>query len=112
LCKQLKQNAVHFIYEQFLLPRPSIPIAILPFTLLNGFFNRVGDQLGIPIIAKGLFCPNYRFKNRFQLIMAAFTNVPMSQVKIVTPRNRLLNSMPANIASKGLHVNAPHYKQT
>jgi hypothetical protein len=36
--------------------------------------------------------------------MAGLTDVPVSHVKIITPGNRLLNRMAANIACKGLHI--------
>jgi sialic acid synthase SpsE len=76
----------------------------LPFAFLNSFFDGFLDQLVIPVVVKGLFRPDYRFNRRFKLIVAGFTEIPVSQMKIITPGNRLLNLMAAHIACKSLHI--------
>jgi hypothetical protein len=76
----------------------------LPFALLNGFFDGFLDQFGVPVVAKGLFRPDHRFNQSFKLIMAGLTDVPVSHVEIITPGNRLLDRVAANITGKGLHI--------
>jgi hypothetical protein len=73
------------------------------FSLLNCLFNRIQEQPIKPFIVKGLFCPNHRLKDQFKLIFAAFTNIPVGKVKIITSRYGLLDRMLTYIAGKGFH---------
>jgi sialic acid synthase SpsE len=81
---------------------PLIPS--LPLALLDSFFDGFLNQSVVPAVIKRLLCPDYRFNCGFKLIVTSFTNIPVSHVKIITGRNRILNNAFANIACKGFHI--------
>jgi hypothetical protein len=73
------------------------------FAPLNGLFNRILGKPVEPLVAKGLFGPDYGLERQLKLILAGLTEVPVGQVEIITSHGRLQYGMFAHITGKGFH---------
>jgi hypothetical protein len=56
-----------------------------------------------------LFGPYYGLEEQLQIVMAVLANVPVSQMKVITPGKGIMYGLLTNIACKGFHgTNAPY----
>jgi hypothetical protein len=78
------------------------------FPLLDGLFDGILGKLVEPLVIEGLAGPDDRLDLQFEVVFAAFAEVPVGQMKVVPPGLGVLDGVLANIAGKGLHdINAP-----
>jgi len=72
------------------------------YSFFNGFLNKPIE----PSIVKRLFGSYYRLNDGLKLVMAAFAQIAVGEVLIITPHNGSLNDTVANITRKSLHGNS------
>jgi len=80
--------------------------AVLDSAPYDSFFNGFLNKAIIPSIVKRSFSSYNRLNDGLQLVMAAFAQIAVGEVLIITPHNGSLNDTVANITRKGLHGNS------
>jgi hypothetical protein len=76
----------------------------LKFSLFDGFFDGILNQMVVPFVVKGLFIPDGGLDKKFKLIVAGFADVPVGDMEIVPVVDGLLDGFSAHIAGNGLHI--------
>jgi hypothetical protein len=73
------------------------------FAFFYGLFYGVLGKAVKPLKIEGLFCPYYGFEEHIQIVVTAFTYIPVGHVKVIAPGKRIMNGLFTNIAGKGFH---------